>query len=58
MKGKSYSTSRSTKQPAAKSYGNYRDRNLAAMTPEKAQEAVKPTEAEPVNMHKRMAGCA
>lgn len=41
----------------AASYGNYKDRNLAGMSPEKAQEALKPTEAEPVNLHKRMAGC-
>ena len=35
----------------------YRDRNLAGISPEKAQEALKPTEAEPVSLHKRMAGC-
>ena len=43
-------------KPAA-SY-SYVDRNLAAMSPEKAQEALKPTESEPVRMHTRMAGCA
>lgn len=37
---------------------SYKDRNLAAMKPEKAQEQLKPTEAEPVNLHKRMAGCS
>lgn len=36
----------------------YKDRNLAAMTPEAAQEALKPTDAEPVPLHKRMAGCS
>ena len=38
-------------------YGSFHDRNLAAMSPEKAQNALQPTPAEPVNMHKRMAGC-
>lgn len=44
--------------PAAASYGSYKDRNLAAANPLAAQEELKPTEAEPVNMHKRMAGCS
>lgn len=39
-------------------YGTYKDRNLAAMSPEAAQEALKPTDAEPVPMQKRMAGCS
>lgn len=42
---------------AAKGY-DYKDRNLAGMSPEKAQEALKPTDAEPVQMQKRMAGCS
>lgn len=55
MKGKSMSSSHSSyKTP---SYGNVVDRNLKGMSPQKAQEAIKPTPAEPVNMHKRMAGC-
>jgi hypothetical protein len=39
------------------SYGEFKDRNLAGMSPEKAQNSLQPTPAEPVNMHKRMAGC-
>lgn len=42
----------------AASYGSYKDRDLKNMSPEKAQEALKPTPAEPVNLHKRMAGCS
>jgi hypothetical protein len=38
--------------------GTYKDRPLATMSPEKAQEATKPTEAEPVRMQARMAGCS
>lgn len=54
----SKSQSKSSSGPkAARSY-SYRDRNLAAANPLKAQEELKPSEAEPVNMHKRMAGCA
>lgn len=43
----------------AKSEANetFKDRDLARMTPEAAQEALKPTDAEPVPLHKRMAGC-
>lgn len=54
-----YSNS-SQKQSSAKSYADaqYKDRNLAAMSPEKAQEACKPTEAEPVRLQTRMAGCS
>lgn len=51
----SQSNSSSQKQV---SYGNYKDRNLAAADPLKMQEEVKPTEAEPVRMHARMAGCS
>lgn len=58
MKGKGYASKPSRKQPAAKDYGSFKDRNLAAMRPEKAQEALKPTEAEPVRMQHRMAGCS
>ena len=53
-----YSAAKSSPKPKAASGYSYKDRNLAGMSPEKAQEALKPTEAEPVNMHKRMAGCA
>ena len=53
----SKSQSKSSKQRPASSY-SYKDRNLAGMSPEKAQEALKPSESEPVNMHKRMAGCS
>ena len=47
----------------SKSYSNsktaqLKDRNLAAANPLKVQEEIKPTEAEPVSLHKRMAGCA
>jgi hypothetical protein len=57
-----YSSSRSKGQSrsvgnSAASYGSYKDRDLAGMSPEKAQEATKPTEAEPVRMQKRLAGC-
>lgn len=38
--------------------GAYKDRNLAAMAPEAAQEELKPTDAEPVRMQTRMAGCS
>lgn len=38
--------------------GQYKDRNLAAMSPEAAQEALKPTDAEPVRLQARMAGCS
>lgn len=37
---------------------SYKDRNLAAQNPLKAQEEIKPTEAAPVSMRKRMAGAA
>jgi hypothetical protein len=50
--------SKSSSKPTARSYGSYKDRNLAAMSPEAAQEATKPTPAEPVQMQKRLAGCA
>lgn len=40
------------------SYGTFKDRDLAKMSPEKAQEALQPTPAEPVRMHARMAGCS
>ena len=52
------SKSSPSKKPQAAEGYKYQDRNLADMSPEKAQEALKPTEAEPVNMHKRMAGCS
>ena len=37
---------------------SHKDRDLAGMSPDMAQEAVKPTESEPMPMHKRMAGCS
>lgn len=55
------STSRSPKQSPGRSgvdYGSYKDRNIAGMKPEEAQELLKPTEAEPVQLQKRMAGCS
>lgn len=47
-------------EPGRKAAGgyDYKDRNLASMSPEKAQEALQPTDAEPVQMQKRMAGCS
>lgn len=59
-KSKAYSSIPSRK--AGKAGGreaseSYKDRNLAGMTPEKAQESFKPTDAEPVSLHKKMAGC-
>lgn len=46
-------------QPAQSAKGySYKDRNLAGMGPLAAQEALKPTPAEPVKMQKRMAGCS
>lgn len=57
MKRTAYKSASSKPQSAAKGY-TYKDRNLAATSPEKAQEALKPSPAEPVNMHKRMAGCS
>ena len=53
----SKSSPNSGKPRPAEGY-KYQDRNIAGMSPEKAQESLKPTEAEPVNMHKRMAGCS
>lgn len=59
MKQTGYKSPSSSK-PQGKGYAGatYKDRNLAAMTPEAAQEALKPTSAEPANMRKRMAGCS
>lgn len=37
-------------------YGTFRDRDLAGMTPEAAQEAFQPKDPEPVRMHHKMAG--
>jgi hypothetical protein len=53
-KSKSSGTGAGYRSP---SYGEFKDRNLAGMSPEKAQNSLQPTPAEPVNMHKRMAGC-
>lgn len=56
----SYSAPRhSHRTNSSVSYGEaqYVNRNLAAMSPNKAQERLKPTEAEPVMLQKRMAGC-
>ena len=52
------SNSSSGKKMSKDSYGDksYKDRNLAATNPLKEQ--FEPTDAEPVNQHKRMAGCA
>lgn len=47
-----------TSQPKVKTYSGYKDRNLMAANPLKMQEEIKPTDAEPVNIHKRMAGCS
>lgn len=59
MRKMAYQSKSSPKQAkAAAGYGSYKDRDLAAMSPEKAQEACKPTEAEPVRMQHRMAGCS
>jgi hypothetical protein len=53
-----YKSSKPAKS-ASRSGGGYSyvDRNLAAMSPDRAQTALQPTPAEPVNLHKRMAGC-
>lgn len=51
-------SSRTSKPAASAESYPYKDRNLAAMQPEQAQEALKPTDAEPVPLHKRMAGCS
>lgn len=45
-------------QPYAAEYGMFKDRNLAGMTPEQCQEMCQPTDAEPVRMQHRMAGCS
>lgn len=45
------------KKPYAAEYGMFRDRDLAGMSPEAAQEALQPTDSEPVRMQHRMAGC-
>lgn len=63
MAKSSYSKpSPSQPRQAGKAYGKessekYQDRNLAAMSPDAAQMALQPTDAEPVNIHKKMAGC-
>ena len=36
---------------------SYKDRDLAGMSPEAAQTLLQPTDAEPVPLHKKMAGC-
>lgn len=56
-KQKSYSQPKQSKGYGSEASESYKDRNLAAMAPEKAQEAFKPTDAEPVSLHKKMAGC-
>lgn len=38
------------------SCGTFKDRNLAGMSPDKAQSSLQPTAANPVRMQKRMAG--
>ncbi len=59
-----YSSSKSAKPTNSKVNGkgyagaSYKDRNLAGMSPDAAQELLKPTEAEPVSLQKRMAGCS
>ena len=60
MKKMEYQSKSSRPQPAGKSYAgaSYKDRNLASMSPDAAQEACKPTDAEPVSLQKRLAGCA
>ena len=55
---KSAGNKTSPKQRAGNYGATYKDRNLAGANPLKMQEEIKPTEAEPVNMHKRMAGCS
>ncbi len=35
----------------------FKDRNLAGMKPDAAQNAFQPTDADPVPLHKTMAGC-
>lgn len=57
MKQKSYQAGSSKSGYKSLAYGDFKDRPLAGMSPEKAQNALQPTPAEPVNMHKRMAGC-
>lgn len=57
MKAKSYQSRAAQRKAGGEAREQYKDRNLAAMSPEKAQEALKPTDAEPVSLHKRMAGC-
>jgi len=54
------SKSSSKPAPVAKAAygGEYKDRNLMSMSPEQCQEDCKPTDAEPVRMHAKMAGCA
>lgn len=56
--GTSYHEGRESRAEQAREYGTFKDRNLAAMDPLSGQESLKPTDAEPVNMHKRMAGCS
>lgn len=48
---------RNPKQGRNESREGYKDRNIAGMNPMSAQEQFKPTDAEPVSMHKKMAGC-
>jgi len=57
MKKTGYGSKSAQRKGKASSYSSFKDRDLMNMSPEKAQEACKPTEGRPVNMHKRMAGC-
>lgn len=64
MAKQSYSKPSRPSQPkaAGKVYKNeasetYQDRNLAGMSPDAAQNAFQPTDAEPIPLHKKMAGC-
>ncbi len=53
MKAKSYS--KPPRKAGGEARETYKDRNLMATNPKKEQ--FEPTPAEPVNQHKRMAGC-
>ena len=61
MKAKSYQSKPQSPPKAGGGYGeakggSFKDRNLAAMTPDAAQNACMPTDAMPIRMHAQMAG--
>ena len=57
MKAKGYGNQSKPSPKQSYAGSNYKDRDLMHADPLKAQEELKPSAAEPVRMHARMAGC-